>query len=158
MKKKKGKKKQEMSDFRDKLNPLISIEENRNESLYAIVDFSLPCENQIRRVISKKNGDGTINAVTYIGKVGADRTCISKKNIMTMENVLPEKFWESIKLLTALYRIRGATVEIRNYEGKTMSEAASLMRMQDNAKVRSMNEEPAQETGHGTIPPSDLIH
>jgi hypothetical protein len=81
MKKSKRNKKRKPSDLKEKLNPLIVIEEHKGESLYAIVDFSLPGENEIRRVISKKTASGKITAVTYIGKVGADKTCATKKTL-----------------------------------------------------------------------------
>ncbi|HOC94113.1 MAG TPA: hypothetical protein PKH33_17320 [bacterium] len=76
-----------------------------------------------------------ISAVTYIGKVGMDRTCCSKRSIITMENVSPEKFWNSVKTLELLYRLRGATVTVGRYDGKTMREAADLMRALDAARV-----------------------
>jgi len=117
------------------LNPLIVVREDEGEALYAIVDFSLPGENEIRRVISKRHGNGMISAVTYIGKVGADKTCVYKRNVMRMENVPPEKFWNSVKTLEFLYRLRGATVTVSRYDGKTMREAADLMRALDTARV-----------------------
>lgn len=124
-----------MSEYEEKLNPLITVREDLGENLYAIVDFSLPHDPEVRRIISKRHGDGKISACTYIGKVGADKTCISKREIMTMDNVLPERFWQSVKLLEILYRARGATVTVSRYDGKTMREAAELMRTLDTGRV-----------------------
>ena len=132
---KKKKKRSKMSDLKEKLNPMITVDEAAGEGLYAIVDFSLPGEREIRRVISKSHADGKITAVTYIGKVGADRTCCSKRAVMTMENVSPERFWESIRILEMVYKARGATIEIRNYSGKTIREAAEMMQRFGNAQV-----------------------
>jgi hypothetical protein len=82
----------------------------------------------------------------------------NQKNVMTMENVPREKFWQSIQILEALYRIRGAIVEIRNYEGKTIQEAAGLMKMQGNAKVWQANEKSTAENVFEILPPPDIIH
>jgi hypothetical protein len=131
----KKKKKLKLSEYEKRLNPMITVDESQGERLYAIVDFSLPGDPEIRRIISKSLASGNITAVTYIGKVGLDCTCTSKRNIMTMENVSPEKFWKSVRISELLYKTRGATIEIRNYSGKTMREAAELMQLQDNAKV-----------------------
>ena len=132
---KKKKKRTKMSGLKEKLNPMITVDEAAGEGLYAIVDFSLPGEREIRRVISKSHADGKITAVTYIGRVGEDRTCSQKWGVMTMENVPPEKFWKSVQVMEVLYKMRGATIEIRNYSGKTMREAAELMRRLGNAQV-----------------------
>ena len=135
MKKKGKKKKAKMSDLKEQLNPMITIEENLGESLYCIVDFSLPGTDHIRRIISKKLGNGNLFAVTYVGKVGMDRTCDSKHSIMEMRDVPQDKFWQSVKVLETLYKIKGGVTEIRNYNGKTIREAAGLMRRLGNAKV-----------------------
>ncbi len=115
--------------------PLITVDESRGESLFAIVDFSIPNEDEIRRIVSKKNANGSITAVTYIGKVDPDRTCTSKRNVMTMEDVSPEKFWQSVQMMELLYKARGAIIEIRNYDGKTIQEATEIMKMADNVDV-----------------------
>jgi hypothetical protein len=55
MNKKKSKKKQVQSttsDLKKKLNPLITIQADKGEQLYAIVDFSLPDEPEIRRYVA----------------------------------------------------------------------------------------------------------
>jgi hypothetical protein len=119
----------------ERLTPLITVNEP-DECLFAIVDFSLPGENHVRRIISKKNlKDGKINAVIYEGEVGADNLCSKKTNIMTMRDATPEKFWKCVDILSMLYRAAGGLSDIRMYEGKTMSEAADLMRRLDHAKV-----------------------
>lgn len=124
-----------MSDLKEKLNPMITVDESDGESLYAIVDFSLPGDPEIRRIISKRNARGDITAVTYIGKVGEDRTCSMKRSVMTMKNVPPEKFWQSVRVLELLYRARGATIQISRYDGKTIQEAAELMKKLNTARV-----------------------
>jgi len=131
----KKKKKTKTSDLRDRLNPLITVREDLGENLYAIVDFSIPGDPEIRRVISKQHKDGKVSAVTYIGRVGADRICSNKRAVMNMDNVSPERFWQSVQLLELLYRARGATVSISRYDGKTMREAAELMKTLDTGKV-----------------------
>jgi hypothetical protein len=133
--KRRKKKKSNLNNLKEKLNPLITIDESKNECLFAIVDFLLPGTDHVRRIISKKLGNGNIFAVTYIGKVGADRTCDSKHSIMEMRDVPREKFWQSVNVLSALYQIKGGVTEIRNYNGKTMREAAGLMRKLGNAQV-----------------------
>ena len=138
MKKKKGKKKRTESktdDIRERLNPLITVREDLGENLYAIVDFSIHGDPEMRRIISKRHANGSISAVTYIGKVGADRTCDSKRAVMNMDNVPPEKFWQSVRVLEMLYRARGATVSISRYDGKTMREAAELMKSLNTGRV-----------------------
>ncbi len=131
----KKKKKEKMDNLREKLNPLITVQEEDGEQLYAIVDFSIQGDPEIRRIISKRHATGNISAVTYIGKVGPDRTCSSKRSIMTMDNVPPERFWQSVKLMELLYKARGATIAVSRYDGKTMREAAELMRSLDTGKV-----------------------
>jgi len=136
--KKKGKKrkrKPQSPPGAGRLNPLLTVDELAGESLYAIVDFSLPGTDSVRRIISKKCGDGSITAVSYIGIVGTDRTCYSKTNILEMRDASEQQFWMTVRLLEQLYLARGGTVEIRNYAGKTMREAAELMRRLGNAKV-----------------------
>ena len=135
MKKKRKKKKAKFSDLKEQLNPLITIEEHKNEALYCIIDFSLPADPEIRRIISKKLASGNITAVTYIGKVGQDKTCNLKRNIMEMKNATQAQFWESVQIMELLYKAKNGTIEIRNYSGKTIREAAGLMRMLGNAKV-----------------------
>ncbi len=133
--KKKKKKKEKMSDLREKVKPLITVQEDAGEQLYAIVDFSLPDDPEIRRIISKRHSTGNISAVTYIGKVGADRTCSSKRAVMNMDNVPPARFWQSVQIMELLYRARGATMTVSRYDGKTMREAAELMKSLDAGRV-----------------------
>jgi hypothetical protein len=128
-------KKSNLNDLKEKLNPIITIDESSGECLFAIVDFSLPGTDHVRRIISKKLGNGNIFAVTYVGKVGADRTCDSKHSIMEMRDVPQEKFWQSVKVLETLYQLRGGITEIRNYNGKTINEAANLMKRLGHAQV-----------------------
>jgi len=52
-----------------------------------------------------------------------------------MRNATEQQFWISVKVLEKLYLARGGTVEVRNYAGKTMREAAELMRRLGNAQV-----------------------
>jgi hypothetical protein len=131
----KKKKKVKTANLKERLNPLITVREDLGENLYAIVDFSIQGDPEIRRIISKRHGNGKISAVTYIGKVGADRTCYSKRAIMTMDNMSPDRFWKSVQLMELLYRARGATVSISRYDDKTMREAAKLMKSLNTAQV-----------------------
>jgi len=100
----------------------------------------LPNTPEVRRIISKRHTNGNISAVTYIGKVGPDRTCSSKRAIMSMDNVPPDRFWQSVNVLEMLYRARGATVSVSRYDGKTMREAAELMKSLDAGRVWIGNE------------------
>ena len=89
----------------EKLNPLITIHEP-DECLFAIVDFSLPDTNRVRRIISKRTkSTGLITAVMYEGEVGSDNTCSHKTNIMEMKEAAPDKFWKGINLLRKLYEV-----------------------------------------------------
>lgn len=126
----------------ERLNPLITIEEEDGESLFAIVDFTLPDDDRVRRIISKRNGNGTITAVVYLGKVGPDRTCCKKTHILEMKNATEEEFWTTVKILETVYLARGGRVEIRNYKGKTIREATDLMRRLDCAKVWTHGDTP----------------
>jgi len=116
------------------LNPIIVINEPE-ESLYVIADFSLPSTLRMRRIMSKKLANGNIDAVIYEGIVGPDRTCKKKFNLLYMNDVPKEKFWNAVKALQFLYQAAGGISEIRNYEGKNMRQAANLMRQLDNAQV-----------------------
>jgi hypothetical protein len=119
----------------EKLNPLITINEP-DECLFAIVDFSIPGRNHVRRIISKRTkSTGMITAVMYEGEVGTDNTCSRKMNIMEMKEATPEKFWKGINLLRELYGIVGGISDVRCYDGKTMREAAQLMERFNHAKV-----------------------
>ncbi|HOC93951.1 MAG TPA: hypothetical protein PKH33_16510 [bacterium] len=103
MKKKKqsGKKKENIEGS----NPLIVINEP-DESLFAIVDFSVPGSNHVRRIISKKNlKNGKITAVIYQGEVGADNLCVNKRDIRELRDATPEIFWKSVNTMSELYRI-----------------------------------------------------
>ncbi len=136
MKRKKQKQHSRKSD-RDieRFNPLITINEP-GECLFAIVDFSLPGTNRVRRVISKRTKTtGLITAVMYEGEVGADNTCSRKTNIMEMKEAPPENFWKGINLLRKLYEAAGGISDVRLYDGKTMKEAAELMSRFNQAKV-----------------------
>jgi len=53
--KKKKRRKAKLSDYEKKLNPLIVVREDEGEALYAVADISLPGENEIRRIISKRH-------------------------------------------------------------------------------------------------------
>ena len=109
----------------ERLNPLIN---EPDECLFAIVDFSTPGRNHVRRIISKRTkSTGMVTAVMYEGEVGADNTCDRKFNIMTMESAPPEKFWRAVNVVSELYRLVGGTSDIRLYDGKTLKEAADLM-------------------------------
>ncbi|MFH1538212.1 MAG: hypothetical protein ABIH66_04585 [bacterium] len=134
---KKKKKKQGARTIHDieNLNPLLTINEP-DECLFAIVDFSIPGRNHVRRIISKRTKlTGMVTAVMYEGEVGPDNTCVSKKNIMAMEAAPPEKFWKAINVLRDLYGIVGGISDVRCYDGKTMREAAELMKRFEHAKV-----------------------
>ncbi|HOY64902.1 MAG TPA: hypothetical protein PLS19_09125 [bacterium] len=138
--KKKRKAARKRRDLKKDLNPIITINEP-DECLYVIADFSLPGCNTIRRVMSKRmKASGNITAVTYTGVVGPDRTCRSKTGILEMKDVPPEKFWASVRVIEQLYRLRGGTSEIRNYNGLTVREAAERMKMLNSALVWTGNE------------------
>jgi len=133
--KKKRKAARKRRDLKKDLNPIITINEP-DECLYVIADFSLPGCNTIRRIMSKRmKASGNITAVTYTGVVGPDRTCHSKTGVLEMRNVPPEKFWASMRILEQLYRLRGGTSEIRNYDGLTVREAAERMKRLNSAQV-----------------------
>jgi len=136
MKRKKKKQQNSKPDHDIKrLNPLVTINEP-DECLFAIVDFSIPGRNHVRRIISKRiKSTGNITAVMYEGEVGPDNTCVSKKNIMAMEAVPPEKFWRAVNILCDLYGIVGGISDVRCYDGKTLKEATDLMRRFNHAQV-----------------------
>lgn len=136
-KKKKSKKKKNGKPNLDieQLNPLLTINEP-DECLFAIVDFSIPDRNHVRRIISKRTkSTGMVTAVMYEGEVGADNTCSRKFNIMTMESAPPKKFWKAVNVVSELYRLVGGTSDIRLYDGKTLKEATDLMTLFNHAKV-----------------------
>jgi len=119
----------------EKLHPLITINEP-DECLFAIVDFSIPGRNHVRRIISKRiKSTGNIAAVMYEGEVGPDNTCSRKYNMMEMKDAPPEKFWKAVNVLRDLYGIVGGISDVRCYDGKTMREAAGLMQRFDHAQV-----------------------
>ncbi len=134
MKKKKKKPQGKTTPDIERLNPLIVINEP-DECLFAIVDFSIPGNNHVRRVISKRLKSGNISAVMYEGEVGADKTCSRKYNVMEMKESPPEQFWKAVNTLSLLYQAVGGVSDIRLYEGKTLKEAADMMRRFDHAKV-----------------------
>lgn len=134
MKSKKKKDKKRNIDI-EKLKPLIVVNEP-GECLFAIVDFTLPGINHVRRIISKRiKSTGKIFAVMYEGEVGADNLCVSKKNVMELRDATPEKFWMTVKVIEALYKLKAGTVDIRLYDGKTMKEAADLMNRFNHAQI-----------------------
>jgi len=124
-----------MQNLQQNLNPIITIDESKGESLFMIVDFSLPKWNHVRRIISKRLANRNITAVIYAGTPGPDRTVVNKMNILEMRDASEAKFWEAFKALEFLYKTAGGTIEIRNYDGKSMHEAATLMKRLDHAKV-----------------------
>ena len=119
---------------RQYLNPIIVINEP-DESLYVIADFSLPGTSRMRRIMSKKLANGNIDAVIYEGIVGLDRTCEKKFNLLYMNDAPKDKFWKAVQALQFLYQAAGGISEVRNYEGKSMRQAADLMRQFDSAQV-----------------------
>ncbi len=134
-KKKKCDKQRNLQDLKRDLNPILTIDEGRGESLFMIVDFSLPKWNHVRRIISKRLANRNITSVIYAGTPGPDRTVVNKKNILEMRDAPEAKFWEAFKALDFLYRTAGGTVEIRNYDGKSMQEAAAMMKRFNHALV-----------------------
>ena len=54
---------------------------------------------------------------------------------MNMDNVPPARFWQSVQIMELLYRARGATMTVSRYDGKTMREAAELMKSLDAGRV-----------------------
>ncbi len=133
--KKKRNAQRKMQNLQQNLNPIITIDESKGESLFMIVDFSLPKWNHVRRIISKRLANRNITAVIYAGTPGPDRTVVNKMNILEMRDASEAKFWEAFKALEFLYKTAGGTIEIRNYDGKSMHEAATLMKRLDHAKV-----------------------
>ena len=135
MKKKKTERSGKINRDIKRFNPLITINEP-GECLFAIVDFSIPGRNRVRRIISKRiKSTGNIAAVMYEGEIGADNTCVSKKNIMKMDDAPPEKFWKAINVLRELYRIAGGVSDVRLYDGKSLKEATDMMRRFNHARV-----------------------
>jgi len=133
--KKKRNAQRKMQNLQQNLNPIITIDESKGESLFMIVDFSLPKWNHVRRIISKRLANRNITAVIYAGTPGPDRTVVNKMNILEMRDASEAKFWEAFKALEFLYKTAGGTIEISNYDGKSMHEAATLMKRLDHAKV-----------------------
>jgi len=78
---------------------------------------------------------GNITAVIYAGTPGPDRTCFEKFNVLQMTDAPEEKFWEAYQILELLYRTAGGTVEVRNYDGRSIREAAELMKKFNHAQV-----------------------
>jgi len=139
MKKKQKREKQQQNSKPDhdieRWNPLITINEP-DECLFAIVDFSIPGRNHVRRIISKRTkSTGMVSAVMYEGEVGPDNTCCHKKNVMEMKEAPPEKFWKAVNVLRDLYGIVGGVSDVRCYDGKTLKEATDLMRLFNHAQV-----------------------
>ncbi|MFA6566678.1 MAG: hypothetical protein WCS96_00555 [Victivallales bacterium] len=119
----------------ERMKPLIVINES-DECLFAIVDFSIPGRNHVRRIISKRvKSTGKITAVMYEGEVGPDNTCSQKFNIMEMKEAPPDKFWSAINVLRDLYGIVGGISDVRCYDGKSLKEATDLMCRFDHAQV-----------------------
>ncbi len=133
--KKKRKTARNIQNLNRDLNPIITIDESRGETLFMIVDFSLPKWNHVRRIISKRLSNRNITAVIYAGTLGPDRTVVNKMNILEMRDAPEAKFWEAFKALEFLYKTAGGTIEIRNYDGKSVHQAAMLMKRLDHAKV-----------------------
>ena len=104
-----------LQNLQRNLNPIITIDESKGESLFMIVDFSLPKWNHVRRIISKRLANRNITAVIYAGTPGPDRTLTEKMNILQMTDAPEEKFWKAYQALEILYKAAGGTVEIRNY-------------------------------------------
>lgn len=134
-KKKKHDKWHNLQNLKRDLNPILTIDEGQGESLFMIVDFSIPRWNHVRRIISKRLANRNITAVIYAGTPGPDRTLTEKMNILQMTDAPEEKFWKAYQALELIYRTAGGTVEIRNYDGKTMQEAAVLMKRFNHARV-----------------------
>ncbi len=124
-----------IQNLQQNLNPIIKIDESKGESLFMIVDFSIPKWNHVRRIISKRLANRNITAVIYSGTPGPDRTLTDKMNILQMTDAPEDKFWKAYQVLESLYKAAGGTVELRNYDGKTMHQAANLMKRLDHAKV-----------------------
>lgn len=134
MKRKKKKIQPETNRQVEGLSPLIVINEP-DEGLFAIVDFSILGNNHVRRVISKRLKSGNISAVMYEGEVGPDKTCTRKFNIMEMKEAPPEKFWKAVNTLRDLYGLVGGVSDVRLYDGKSLKEAAEMMRRFDHAQI-----------------------
>ncbi len=61
---------------------------------------------------------------------------------MSMVSATEEQFWKSVDVLSELFKAVGGVTEIRNYSGKTIREAAEMMRRLGNAKVWMEPERP----------------
>jgi len=138
MKNKKRKKREKRRDFQNlkqELNPLLTIDEGQGESLFVIVDFSIPRWNHVRRILAKRLANGNITAVIYAGTPGPDNTCVKKEHVLQMTAAPEKKFWEAYQVLELLYKTAGGTVEVRNYDGRSIREAAELMKKFNHAQV-----------------------
>lgn len=134
-KKKKHDKRRDLQNLKRELNPLLTIDEGQGEQLFVIVDFSIPKWNHVRRILAKRLASGNITAVIYAGTPGPDRTCFEKFNVLQMTDASEEKFWKAYQALELIYRTAGGTVEVRNYNGKSIQEAAALMKRLNHAQV-----------------------
>jgi hypothetical protein len=104
-KKKKQKARRGIEDLKRDLKPLITIDESGGESLFMIVDFSVPQWRHVRRIISKRLANRNITAVVYSGEPGPDRTVVDKKNILEMSDAPEAKFWEAYRTLEMVYEV-----------------------------------------------------
>ena len=104
-KKKKRETRRGVEDLKRDLNPLITIEESNGESLFMVVDFSVPQWNHVRRIISKRLANRNITAVIYAGTPGPDRTVANKTNILEMTDAPEAKFWEAYRTLEMVYEV-----------------------------------------------------
>jgi len=100
-----------------------------------IVDFSIPRWNHVRRILAKRLANRNITAIIYSGIPGPDNTCVEKKNVLQMTDAPEKKFWEAYQVLALLYKTAGGTVEVRNYDGRSIREAAKLMKKFNHAQV-----------------------
>jgi len=134
-KKKKHDKRRDLQNLKRELNPLLTIDEGQGEQLFVIVDFSIPKWNHVRRILAKRLASGNITAVIYAGTPGPDRMVTEKTNILQMNDAPEEKFWKAYQALDLIYRTAGGTVDIRNYDGRSIREAAELMKRLNHAQI-----------------------
>ena len=53
-----------LQNLQQKLNPIITIDESKGESLFMIVDFSLPKWNHVRRIMSKRTRGASLRCLS----------------------------------------------------------------------------------------------
>ena len=155
------KKSKHKNDRQEKRNSALDIphalvvDAARGECLFLIVEFSRPGENYLRRVISKKMGDGRIQAATYHGPVGPDGLCTEKKDLMWM-TATEDQFMKSLRVMDGIYRLRGFSMKIISLDGNSMDQAAEIFQKYGLGKV--MDEKEALEYLRESMGGGGFVH